>query len=352
MPLVSIITVVYNGVETIEQTIQSVINQSYKNIEYIVIDGASTDGTQLIIEKFRDSLAYFVSEKDNGIYDAMNKGIKKAKGEIIGIINSDDWYELDAVEHIVEAFIELPNVHIVFGDINLVENNGERKKFNQPPFSHLWYTMSIPHPAAFVKRCVYEEYGAFDVSYKIAADFEVMNRLYNKKLQFAHVGIIVTNFRLGGISNTKRDVCYVETNNIIEKYFDFILFVKICRKKFIRCNIPIFVFGSGEWGRRVILAYKKNQVTIYRCLDNDSKKWGTEVEGVLISSPEILRNISGQIVIASREYEKDIIEQLQKMELKNCYLIRLSECLEAYETAIVECNGKCLEVKPKMDSSV
>ena len=95
---VSIITVVYNGAKTIEHTIQSVLNQSYKNIEYIIIDGLSTDGTQKIIEKYIDSISYFVSEKDNGLYDAMNKGIQKATGSMIGIINSDDWYNPYAVE--------------------------------------------------------------------------------------------------------------------------------------------------------------------------------------------------------------------------------------------------------------
>lgn len=103
---VSIITVVYNGAKTIEQTIQSVLNQTYENIEYIVIDGASNDGTQALVEKYVDNISYYISEKDNGLYYAMNKGIRKATGDIIGIINSDDWYGENAIKDIVDHFRE------------------------------------------------------------------------------------------------------------------------------------------------------------------------------------------------------------------------------------------------------
>lgn len=107
-PLISIITVVYNGEKYLEQTIQSVINQTYKNIEYIVIDGGSTDGTLDIIKKYEEHISYWVSESDKGLYDAMNKGIGVAKGELIGMINSDDWYELEAVEIMAEAYKNNP----------------------------------------------------------------------------------------------------------------------------------------------------------------------------------------------------------------------------------------------------
>ena len=106
-PLVSIITVSYNAEKTIEQTILSVLNQTYTNIEYIIIDGKSTDGTNEIIQKYKDKIAYYVSEKDSGIYNAMNKGIKAANGLLIGIVNSDDFYELDAVEINVKHYLSM-----------------------------------------------------------------------------------------------------------------------------------------------------------------------------------------------------------------------------------------------------
>lgn len=343
-PLVSVITVVFNGAKTIEQTIQSVLNQTYKNIEYIIVDGASTDGTQTVIEKYKDFIAYFVSEKDHGIYDAMNKGIKKAKGEIIGIINSDDWYELDAVEHIVNAFMTLPDINIVFGDMNLVDDNGNRKKHNQVPFSHLYYEMSVSHPATFIKKYLYEKYGLFDDSYQIAADFELMNRFYNNRLKFAHIEKVIANFRLDGISNTKNSICCVETKKVMDKYFDLELFAGICRDIFLRSDIPIFIFGAGEWGKRVITAFRQNGLAVCKCLDNDNTKWGTKVEGITVSSPESLKNIAVQLVIALTAHEEDVIEQLQGMDLRGCYLIRLSDCLKEYEAAIAERNGKCLEM--------
>ncbi len=105
LPLVSIITVVYNGAKTLEQTILSVLNQTYKNIEYIIIDGESTDGTLDIIEMYRDKISTCISEPDEGLYDAMNKGVSIANGELIGIINSDDWFEKNAVELVVSSYV-------------------------------------------------------------------------------------------------------------------------------------------------------------------------------------------------------------------------------------------------------
>lgn len=119
---VSIITVVYNGVKNIEQTIKSVLHQTYSNIEYIVIDGGSTDGSLDIIKKYSDSISYWVSEADKGIYDAMNKGISKATGDLIGIINSDDWYEPDAIMNMVTAYEENT---VLYGIIRTICNENE-----------------------------------------------------------------------------------------------------------------------------------------------------------------------------------------------------------------------------------
>ena len=125
---VSIITVVYNGAKTIEQTIQSVLNQTYENIEYIVIDGASNDGTQALVEKYVDNISYYISEKDNGLYYAMNKGIRKATGDIIGIINSDDWYGENAIKDIVDHFRE-NDVDLVYGQMITISEN-EKENIN------------------------------------------------------------------------------------------------------------------------------------------------------------------------------------------------------------------------------
>mgnify|MGYP000302656355 FL=1 len=116
-PLISVVTVSYNAIATIEQTILSVINQKYSAIEYIIIDGGSTDGTVDIIKKYEDKISYWVSERDNGIYDAMNKGIRHATGKIVGIINSDDWYEMDAFATVADLYLKKGDLYLYHGDI-------------------------------------------------------------------------------------------------------------------------------------------------------------------------------------------------------------------------------------------
>ncbi len=124
-PLMSIITVVFNGEKFLEQTIQSVINQTYKNIEYIIIDGGSTDGTLDIIKKYKDKIDYWASEKDEGIYDAMNKGIKVAKGKYLAFINADDWYEDNALNHVFSAYSQNQNIDFFYGNLNFIKDGGE-----------------------------------------------------------------------------------------------------------------------------------------------------------------------------------------------------------------------------------
>src|SRR6187399_1640486 len=151
-PLVSIITVAYNADPFIEKTIQSVLSQTYSPIEYIIIDGGSTDNTVNIIKGYSNRIAYWCSEKDNGISDAFNKGLSKATGDIIGIINADDWYENDTVERVVNDF---GNSDIVYGDLQIWK--GKQKDFIQKgDHSLLTREMTVNHPTVFVKKSCYE----------------------------------------------------------------------------------------------------------------------------------------------------------------------------------------------------
>ena len=173
---ISIITVCFNSADTIEHTIISVINQSYKNIEYIIIDGGSTDGTLEIIRKYEEYISYWVSEPDKGIYDAMNKGIKAATGEIIAFINSDDWYADGAVKTVVEKFRET-NADAVHAIVKLVKNGNIVGEFGRnPKLEDFFCKMVIPHPATFVRASVVKE-ELFDTSYKIAADYDLLLKL-------------------------------------------------------------------------------------------------------------------------------------------------------------------------------
>lgn len=213
-PLVTIITVSYNSVDSIERTIKSVITQSYKNIEYIIIDGASSDGTVDIIRKYGSHIAYWVSENDNGIYFAMNKGIRQSHGEYIGIINSDDWYEPDALQNVVNCFNENRDIDVVDGIVRVF--NGNLPQFLKGNyFENLAFEMP-PHPTCFIKREIYLKLGLYDETYKSAADYDFLLRCKLKGAKFLCLPHILANFQLGGMSSSLTSV--TETVRIEKKY--------------------------------------------------------------------------------------------------------------------------------------
>lgn len=183
---ISIITVSFNSAETIERTLQSVQAQTDVDLEYIVVDGGSTDSTLEIVEKYKSSIDVMISEPDEGIYDAMNKGIKKATGDIVGILNSDDFYvDIHTLNKVVNSF-KMGTSKAVYGDILYVEKNNPQKvvrrwkagKYSYHDLKDGWIP---PHPAFFVKREVYEKYGSFRTDFHIAADYEFMLRLIAKE---------------------------------------------------------------------------------------------------------------------------------------------------------------------------
>lgn len=204
---VSIITVTYNSENTIEDTIKSVINQTYDNIEYIIIDGGSRDGTLRIISKYEDRIAKVISEPDNGIYDAMNKGIKLASGDVVGLINSDDFYaSRDIIDLVIKKFRE-KEVDTVYGDLIYIDFDNPDKvvrywkagRFRRGIFREGWHP---PHPTFFVKRKIYEKYGFFRTELKIAADYELMLRFLEKyEVSTYYIPKVMVKMRVGGKSN-------------------------------------------------------------------------------------------------------------------------------------------------------
>jgi glycosyltransferase involved in cell wall biosynthesis len=198
LPFISIITVVFNGAKTIEQTILSVLDQSYPNKEYLIIDGGSTDGTIDIIKKYSARLSYWVSESDSGVYEAMNKGIAKAKGELIGMINADDWYEPEVFNIIAEKYRETPD-QVIHG---LIRNFKDEEFYTMVGNSirRLRYDM-IQHPTCFIPRALYQRLGSYDSKYKYSADYDLILRYVNSGIKFCFVEKPFVNFRLGGISS-------------------------------------------------------------------------------------------------------------------------------------------------------
>jgi len=216
-PLVSVITVTYNAKSYLEQTIQSVFAQTYPHIEYIIIDGASTDGTLDIIKRHEKKIAFWVSEKDNGIYDAMNKGIRAANGELIGIINASDYYEPDTISEVVKAYLQHQDVGIFHGNINMLNMDGSffKHKTAAKDVNNLCDGFSLFHPTFFVTKTTYNQVGAYDTNFKIAADYDFALRCANANVKFFHIDKVISNFRVGGISSADRKKCLEESKKVL-----------------------------------------------------------------------------------------------------------------------------------------
>ena len=204
---ISIITPSFNSVEIIESAIKNVLNQDYPNIEYIITDGGSTDGTVEVINKYKNKINKFVSEKDRGVYDGMNKGIKMATGDIIGILNSDDIYASnDVIERVVNAMKE-KNADCCWGDLVYVDQENTNKvirywkssEYKRGKFKTGWHP---PHPCFFVKKWVYDKYGLFNLDFPISADYELMLRFLEKyKIRSCYIPQVLVKMRIGGQSN-------------------------------------------------------------------------------------------------------------------------------------------------------
>jgi glycosyltransferase len=222
---VSIITVVYNNVKTIRSAINSVLSQSYNEIEYIIVDGASTDGTLEIINEYRDKISVIVSEKDNGIYDAMNKGILQATGDIIGILNSDDLYENNKIiEIIADEFIKDKKLEIVYGDLVYVAKNDITKivrKWTSCDYDLTFFDRGEvpPHPSLFLKNNVYKIAGLFNIEYKLASDYEFMLRVFKKNtFKLKYINKILVKMRLGGATNKNYKNIYLGNIEILRAW--------------------------------------------------------------------------------------------------------------------------------------
>jgi len=205
---ISIITVSFNSVITIRDTIESIISQDYNNIEYIIIDAGSNDGTLDIIKEYKEHISYFISEADNGIYDGMNKGIAAATGDIVGILNSDDFYPNSFVISNVASTFEKQRCDAVYGDLVYV------KFFDIDKIIRYWqsgeYTVKkikngwmLPHPTFFVKKYLYDKYGYYNTDFKTAADYEmILKLLYKHNIKVFYIPMILVNMRMGGASNS------------------------------------------------------------------------------------------------------------------------------------------------------
>lgn len=225
-PLISIITIVYNGEKYLEDTIESVIKQTYDNIEYIIIDGHSTDRTLDIIKKYEDKIDYWVSEKDQGISDAFNKGIICCTGDFIGIINADDFYENKAIECVAKTILAHKGIDVIHGQMKYWFDQN-RSLTMVPDTSRLQTEMSLFHPSIFVSKKTYLKYGLFKLRYKYAMDYELMLRFFVNQRQFLFVDYIFSNMRAGGESNQFVIKSIQEMRHAQLEYFDNSFFFRM-----------------------------------------------------------------------------------------------------------------------------
>ncbi|WP_373032450.1 glycosyltransferase family 2 protein [Sulfurovum sp.] len=199
-PLITVVTVVFNGEAYLEETIKSVIDQTYDNVEYIIIDGGSTDGTLEIIKKYESQIDYWVSEKDSGIYDAMNKGASLARGDYVAYLNADDWYDLSTIDDVVKAILGHRTVDFIYGNVAIVKD-GVRIKTFYPKIKKFKTKMPFGHPSLFLKREVLLKL-QFSYEYPVIADYDLIIKLIINKYTSVHVNKQLTHFRLDGVSST------------------------------------------------------------------------------------------------------------------------------------------------------
>lgn len=345
---VSVITVCLNSEKTLKKTMQSVFEQTYSNIEYVVIDGQSSDKTWDIIQKDKEKITYCCSEPDKGIYDAMNKGIAHCSGEIIAFLNSDDWYIPETIEKVVECYIN-SKADIVYGDYIFwcSEEEQHYSKCNKDT-NQLNYHMIFGHQATFIRRELFNKLGCYNLNYRIAADYEWFLRAYHSGATFAYLPEKLCFFRNGGLCTRERVACVEEVKEIAEKYDTdkkWDVSIKGCYKKEIQeakwdCYIEnvingknvsafqgilqkvgmrrsnIYLFGSGKYGLQSARWCKKLGIEVIGMIDNAPSKWGTSAEGLLINNLENCKVEDAQVLICSFHYENEISEQLKKYGLR------------------------------------
>lgn len=336
----SIITVCLNSVKTIEQTILSVTEQRYPYVEYIVIDGGSTDGTLDIIKKYADKIHYWVSEPDFGIYDAMNKGIKKVTGDVIAFLNADDWYEADILS-IISRYFQHNDVDMIGGCIQYIYNGSIMgKTASKYDLKKIYINSGCPHQALFARKAVFNKIGVFHTQYRLSADYEWILRAWAARTSFCSIPDVCTNFRIGGISTDRcydgycevyeaaRKVLgeeyydeiekYYEGDNRLEKYFyeqEFLGFISETNINLLKEYLPdsvYYIWGTGNQGGRCLSILEMTDLEIMGLVDNDKIKWGTRIGRYKVFSPkELDRKI--KICIATRQYDDDIKQQLKEM---------------------------------------
>ena len=333
--LLSIITVVFNSVNTIERTVKSIVEQKVDDIEYIIIDGGSTDGTLDIIKEYEKDVDYWVSEPDEGIYYAMNKGINVSSGRWVAFMNADDWYEPNILEKILKI-LESSTSKIVYGKVNKIED-GKKNGYigiceeTNPEILHAYNLYC--HQGLFIKRDLFNYIGLYDCKYNILADYDWILKAHSKGMDPLYINLCVANFTTGGISS--RNKAIDESYEIIKKNY-------VEHEKLIYLNRPLgryafdyfygrnesiyknivspdkyyYIWGLGVYGNKMYEIMKKLGCSIIGFIDSNTKISCFKGQKVflpkeILQNEEFLKADGMMICIATDKYEEDIIRELE-----------------------------------------
>lgn len=380
---ISIVTVVFNGISTIEQTIKSVIVQNYPNLEYIIIDGGSTDGTINIIEKYSKHISFWSSEPDKGIYDAMNKGITKASGRVIAFLNSDDWYEEGTLNYINSCFKH--NEEIICGNIRVHYDDRiyTQTVRDDVTLKDLFCAMEYPHPSTFIRKELFDKIGYYNLDYDISADYEWILRARCHGIKVMTVNRSLANFRLGGLSECNpingwkeaffASICNLDklsSENVITKTQYYNILCEAFERVSNRISMQVYkmllndsiditisslsevrkelnmgqdysIFGCGKIGEECFNLFQALGLNIKNFYDNSIQRQGKFFHGVKTIKP-IPSNLNDSIIIiASTAYQKEIVEDLEKMGLQKsknyiCYTDIRKKILKSIKDFVLE----------------
>lgn len=336
MKKLSVVTVVFNGEKTIERSIESVINQKNADIEYIIVDGASTDHTMDIVEKYRRQITHIISEPDDGIYDAMNKGIQCATGDIISFLNSDDWYEVNTLKSVVDVF-DNRDIDILCADAKIVGEHGSYIRKAALERQLIFRQLPTSHQAIFATKKWFEKIGGFDIQYFVSADFEWMTRSLHNHCKVELLHQVVVNYSSGGFSGRYSDLCYEEMREIamnyytgtsleadMRRYIEYRDYFAMSKQEVakesslwdnIRISIPedkqIYIFGTGKAGTECYKLLEKLGYPVCGFIDNYLKDGQEQHFGKKVERLSNVQKEKSYIIISSNWYEDDMRKQLE-----------------------------------------
>lgn len=343
---ITVITVCLNSADTIVKSIKSVIKQKCRELEYIVIDGGSTDGTLDILNQYGDYIDMWISEPDNGIFDAMNKGIELATGDVIAFLNSDDWYEENALQLVESAFMS-GDCDCVCCDNYVLNKNGDTVYYSgtNKSLDDLNYRMIYFHSAIFCKKVFFRKKGNFDLKYKIAADYDWFLWAVEQGARLRNISQPVFTFRYGGISSVNEIDCAREARQIAlchlpadkEEYEDKIddrfygIAISALGKSVLHARLmevldekrTNILWGAGARGQQCTKWFQDIDIEVTAIIDSDRQRWGEKLYGVDICAPDILEHQSCNLIITPDKYIRDIKDAISRIAYGNINVFEL-----------------------------